>query len=963
MEAPFLAQVDKGWDKVLNLIHSTKDRKTDPRTLPENFQAQTLRQFDRQIYELRLDEVLTYRKLTQDPPAARDAAERFLTEYVAEATGHDRSSPEQSTRDLGQAALQAGSKDPLVRLHVAMLVASADSGVSDDEKQSAYKTLTELYPQLQSQRYPAYPLYQCKFFEWKLAERQSPRTHYQLVPELQSAWADWLADASKDPDSLSVTWFRAINFANEWEIDRLRGFYSAALKKSGVDPWLIHMLAAHYHQKLGWHYRGGGFANTVSTEGWQKLDENQKIATRHVLYAWYLRPTLQNAPLQMQNIALTNHEFGTSRDWFLRSIALRFDAWDPYRQLDWSLRPRWGGSIEEGITLARACLKSTRFDTEVPGYGLDLLLQLQDQELGSKGSIFDDSTLHDDLIAFGNALDQAAEDAPQGMVIPSDTTYRRSILAALLMLSGDLDASRNVLWPVGYSIHTGPFEQLNLGGAYEIGQLLAFTDELAEPLKRIKLGLEAGVNVETEPASLDAVLADVAAVRKSHGIPEGPVSQDKAMASAAEKDPALGRLAWMQAFVSHAEVSLRRMQQFAKEGSVDLTIDESLAGWDVDGSNWKVIPPNAIEITGDKSRPRYRLKSLTRFEPPYEVRVTVNELVWNHERNVPNVGVALGSMATSFLERSTPMRQFGIHPGSNTAAIWKTGMSTPPSHLPIPGNYGQPSEIRVKVWPGGHYSFFVNSFRVVDAVEPDFEPGTDLTFGTGAPANHIQYAGAISLSNIRIRKLSHPPAPSRKNPEVMAAHARQVIEFDPEDASGYYDLGISLTVQKQYVTALAALERAEQLQPFYQTQQLVYFKSLCQAYSGEHEAALDGFRSQQTRLNNYTVEQAERMNFEIARIRCIAPEESVRNGEHAMRLIRALNDNTKFTNWEYLWVLAATHAELGEFEPASKRIREARVVAPEDQKEFLGKLEKLFDAKKPYRDEMQSKKKPSKSTR
>src|SRR5262249_43317739 len=150
------------------------------------------------------------------------------------------------------------------------------------------------------------------------------------------------------------------------------------------------------------------------------LGEHSDLAMRHALYAWLLHPELADAPLRMQEIALTKRDMGSSRDWFLRSIALRYDAWSAYQQFEWSLRPRWGGSVEEGITLAKACLKSERFDTGVPGFGLELLIRLQDQELGSTGSVVEDESVRKALLGYVSALDKAVANAMPEQVIPAD---------------------------------------------------------------------------------------------------------------------------------------------------------------------------------------------------------------------------------------------------------------------------------------------------------------------------------------------------------------------------------------------------------------------------------------------------------------------------------------------------------------------------------------------------------------
>jgi tetratricopeptide (TPR) repeat protein len=206
---------------------------------------------------------------------------------------------------------------------------------------------------------------------------------------------------------------------------------------------------------------------------------------------------------------------------------------------------------------------------------------------------------------------------------------------------------------------------------------------------------------------------------------------------------------------------------------------------------------------------------------------------------------------------------------------------------------------------------------------------------------------------MRICKMPYPAPAASDQPRAAEEQARAVLKLDPEDTGAYVDLGKSLLSQDQYAEAYAALKRPMELQPFYENDlELKFFRAICQAYLREHANALT-FLTNELAYNQsrYPPESLERMKYEIARLHAIASDPKVRNGKKAMELVRPLNEANKFTNWEFLWVLAAAHAELGQFDDASRRIVEARVLAPENQKPFLEKVEKLFASKQAYQEE------------
>ena len=84
------------------------------------------------------------------------------------------------------------------------------------------------------------------------------------------------------------------------------------------------------------------------------------------------------------------------------------------------------------------------------------------------------------------------------------------------------------------------------------------------------------------------------------------------------------------------------------------------------------------------------------------------------------------------------------------------------------------------------------------------------------------------------------------------------------------------------------------------------------------------------------------------------PDEKFRNGKKALELACRACDLTEWKNGAYLDTLAASYAELGDFENAVKWQTEAVSASAEESEETKKEIEsriELYKGKKPYREE------------
>lgn len=131
-----------------------------------------------------------------------------------------------------------------------------------------------------------------------------------------------------------------------------------------ADPWFALMMRARQAFDRAWDARGGGYANTVTEEGWDGYRKGIQEASELLNQAWTLHPEIPDAAVLM--IDCSRGDPKGCRFWFDRAVAAQMDALDAYSSYRFTLRPRWGGSLQDMEAFAEECLNTKRFDTHVP---------------------------------------------------------------------------------------------------------------------------------------------------------------------------------------------------------------------------------------------------------------------------------------------------------------------------------------------------------------------------------------------------------------------------------------------------------------------------------------------------------------------------------------------------------------------------------------------------------------------
>lgn len=154
------------------------------------------------------------------------------------------------------------------------------------------------------------------------------------------------------------------------------------LVTAGKDPawqWLSLVLSGEHHIREAWAARGGGYVDSVTTEGWRKFSSELEEARRCLTRAWQLRPDLPLAPARMIYVALGQSSITQMRLWFDRAVAAQFDYPRAWADMRWGLRPRWYGDWNSMRAFGMTALNTGRFDTDVPRILFDSISDLESE--------------------------------------------------------------------------------------------------------------------------------------------------------------------------------------------------------------------------------------------------------------------------------------------------------------------------------------------------------------------------------------------------------------------------------------------------------------------------------------------------------------------------------------------------------------------------------------------------------
>ena len=174
----------------------------------------------------------------------------------------------------------------------------------------------------------------------------------------------------------------------------------------------------------------------------------------------------------------------------------------------------------------------------------------------------------------------------------------------------------------------------------------------------------------------------------------------------------------------------------------------------------------------------------------------------------------------------------------------------------------------------------------------------------------------------------------------------EAIRLDPKYALAFYNRGIAWDNKKEYDKAIKDYDEAIRLDP--KNAHAFYNRGIAWYYKKEYDKAIKDY-DEAIRLDPMVWLQRD-----YARFLASCPNAKYRDGAKALKLAKAAIEKAgKDADWEYQAAHAAALAETGDFDGA---VREQRAALADksltgDDKADQEKRLKLYEAKKPYRDE------------
>ena len=221
------------------------------------------------------------------------------------------------------------------------------------------------------------------------------------------------------------------------------------------DPFLMLMLEGEVDYKRAWNARGGGYANTVTQEGWEGYGESIEKARAAFTRAWELHPDIPESANQM--IRSSRGDAAACRMWFDRAVAAEFDFISAYSSYVFTLYPRWGGSLSEMLAFAEECRATERHDTDVPLRYVSDVFAIAKERQDAWQEVFNSPGVYANCT---NILERCL--ARPGLTHWLERQYFNTALAYMAYAAGDYDAAGRAVKALPVRWGSQPFYNTNI---------------------------------------------------------------------------------------------------------------------------------------------------------------------------------------------------------------------------------------------------------------------------------------------------------------------------------------------------------------------------------------------------------------------------------------------------------------------------------------------------------------------
>ena len=941
-EQAVMAAEDALWSRTvatLNAELSTYQRAADAflkerreRLLAGRFElpldAHNTATFQRAMADVRRHELQAYRARTADQGAARDAAIEFFEAYFDEIE-RDAALNDRPSNALAETAREAGAKDPLFRVY--RVVGQFVQGEVTPELTAELEAgLDELSA---AGAYPMASFVGRRWLSTLAADGKTDRGPERLQAAIEAIkpFAPALTDDPLEPrvkhQQIQLL-YRKCDSLNQ------RRIITALTETPGVDPWLRHQFMGRHMIDAGWLVRGSGYADTVSESQWKGFHEHIDRAAKHLICAWHLHPKFPESPADMITVGKADSKHLPGRFWFFEAAWAQPDYFSAYNQYLDDLLPRWGGSHEQMIEFGVQCVRTGRYDMNVPQYLL-LVLSKIGSDLESLGGDPDDCLAVEGAVPALKQLHtemSQRKDAAGRTLLETTTAATRGSLAKYLALAGEFPSVTEVLDLGGEADDGSHYETMQITGLANRALWRGLAGPHAAEYRALREGL-------------------IQLIQADDGGPS-PVELQAAVGVLRARDPSEAVAPWFDFVNRRIELRLA----FDRGEWVPLPVSEDSGNLWWYWRDWMRIEPNTdvVEFGGSKNGRGIQMALRMRFPVSYEFEAGIEQVAGRaHDRSM---GLLLGKhrhLSADQPKLRASLTLFGpMSPIDGEAIDRMRAMVTLDRSFGKPSDYAfrrvADSRLGLMVWPTTFTPVLRGeAFSVPSATLQHFVGTGEIAIGepvakfTG-PAQHLR------VSRPRIRKLPFgPPPPNTAAREVQLPHYTEVVRVHPDDADAHQTL-YSLWRGHDDALALRHLERALELAPD--------ISSLHGELAGKHlqnhdfTAALRELEAEQrVTAHNYFVRAW------LVKLLLCHPDERLRDPARALKLFESSERAQTLFGGQggslLAYARAMVHAERGEFAEALKFLDELEPKVANDhlERQLVAQQRAAYLQRQPFR--------------
>ena len=725
----------------------------------------------------------TYAELTQDPSELHADGLRLFEEQFQHKPEYYFVRDPKQLDEQAKSLRKRGSRDTWLS------IAEAASARVHGRISELGKTIVpRLFAAAADKRNPPYIRYRARVEVLLYAKAMN-----QFLPYIQkhnataiTALTAWLADA--DPHGLEARYawdltrpqFKAVPGS-----EQIR--FAAALAKQKVDPWLIAMALGEGQYNAAWDFLNRNLTSGTEDERMAKFKAMLPKGVAELTKAYELQPQFPEPGESLILIAGQNDAGKSTREWFDLCAAGQFDYHPIYLSYMTSLRPRWGGDYHQMHDFAQECIKTDRWDTDVP-YMLLLMVN---------STYVDDS--NNEMLRVGGVYDDVEKCLEHFYTHRPLSTYGSPFFAE----------RETRMWHIGSAIAANRFD----AARKQLDQL----EDHRPPLGmygafRVRYPDDTSMTYAmTGPAKAETSRINELLVDQVRYDPAVTVEARELLAKARTLDPHVQS----QWYFRHWENVLETEEKFVAGENIELRFEPDLIGLRQLGGNWDRESDRSIvgEITDPNVE--LRLSTVARFRHPYELSLTMETVEndswgWRHS-------LELGYYPSSDYEDFHGMAMYH-DPRFQTLQI--RGFL---ERYRLRDDGASRRRIDVETRPG-HTTMVTNgNLNWLGEIE-DYDPSGPVMFGTmnlGDP-----HRGKLRIKDVVIRRIDRAAPPS--DPAARLAYCEQILKTEPDNIIALTLQGRAQYALQQYEAALTTSRRLFQLLPDSEAAKLLEARCLIQ---------------------------------------------------------------------------------------------------------------------------------------